>query len=105
MRVRKMENNAFDTKYGRKWLTDLLKTDLATIVFQKKDGTMREMHCTLMEQKIPAEKAPTGKGKKQSEDALAVFDIEKQEWRSFRFDSISRVDWNIDESIEFRKGM
>ena len=88
-----MESNAFDTKYGRKWLINLLKTDL------------REMHCTLMEQKIPTEKAPNGKGKKQSPDALAVFDIEKQEWRSFRFDSISRVDWNVDESVKFHEGM
>ena len=67
------------------------------IVFTKKDGTEREMFCTLSESKIPAEKQP----KSQASDsetagngdgsAIRVFDTSKQEWRSFRWDSVIEV--------------
>ena len=67
--------------------------------------TERKMVCTLVDDKIPSEKAPKNTGKSNSDEAIAVFDVEKQEWRSFRFDSIRSVVWNIDQSIEFRKGM
>jgi hypothetical protein len=69
-----------------------------TVKFTKKDGSDRTMLCTLNEQKIPFDKLP--KLKETSEetpavasivDAVRVFDVEKQEWRSFRFDSIKSV--------------
>jgi hypothetical protein len=46
------------------------------------------MLCTLAENKIPEGKRPIGSGKVKNDDALAVFDLEKLEWRSFRYDSI-----------------
>ena len=67
-----------------------------TIKFTKKDGSDRTMLCTLNEQKIPFEKLPKAKEDGSSAtsftaDAVRVFDVEKQEWRSFRFDSIKLV--------------
>ena len=63
------------------------------IVFTKKDGTQREMLCTLAEQRIPVEKQPktAESGSTTTGSALRVFDTEKQEWRSFRWDSVTKV--------------
>ena len=63
------------------------------IVFTKKDGTDREMFCTLNESKIPTEKQPKSEGTESTTagSALRVFDTEKQEWRSFRWDSVKEV--------------
>lgn len=76
----------------------LHETDL-TVVFTKKDGTQREMLCTLSEAKIPEDKRPKHvepeEGKKPrvlSNDVARVFDLDKREWRSFRWDSIIKVE-------------
>lgn len=83
------------------WLKGLLYDDIVTdlrITFTKKDGTDREMYCTLSESRIPTDKQP-----KESQtpstggSALRVFDTEKQEWRSFRWDSIKNVEFSIGE--------
>ena len=56
--------------------------------FTKTDGTVREMICTLQESfTIPYEKK-TDKQKPENNDILAVWDVEKHAWRSFRVDSI-----------------
>lgn len=73
-----------------------LRTNLEGIrvVFTKKDGTDREMLCTLAEGNIPTEKQPRLEKEADSspsESAVRVFDIEKQEWRSFRWDSVKTV--------------
>ena len=86
-----------DTKEGREWLRGLLRSENVTITFTKKDGTERTMVCTLAESKIPSEKAPKNTGKAQSEESCAVFDIEKQDWRSFRFDSVKKIEFSIGE--------
>ena len=84
-----------DTKEGREWLRGVLQMHETTIVFTKKDGTERTMVCTLAEDKIPSEKAPKNAGKSQSEDAIAVFDVEKSDWRSFRFDSVKKIEFSL----------
>jgi len=63
-----------------------------TINFTKADGTVRKMICTLEEGVIPpAEPKKTDRVKKENDDVLAVWDLEAQGWRSFRFDSILSV--------------
>lgn len=85
------ENKPLTTDEGKKWLRDLLKVGPATIVFVKKDGTERKMRCTLNESEIPQEFSPKNTGKAKSDDALAVFDVEKNAWRSFRYDSVKTI--------------
>jgi hypothetical protein len=63
------------------------------VTFTKKDGTNREMLCTLIERNIPADKQPKTETTSQtSGSAVRVFDIEKSEWRSFRWDSVTKVE-------------
>lgn len=84
----------------QQWLRGVLHDDNTKnlcVVFTKKDGSQREMFCTLSESRIPTEKQP----KTESEDseiagsAIRVFDTEKQEWRSFRWDSIKEVRMDV----------
>ena len=89
------KNSKIDSKEGREWLTSLLREQEVTISFTKKDGTERKMLCTLAENKIPNEKMPKNSGKSKSDDALAVFDIEKNEWRSFRWDSVTKIEFDL----------
>ena len=88
-------NSELNTPEGRQWLRDMLKGTEVAVTFTKKDGTERSMLCTLQESSIPTEKAPKNTGKAQSEDAIAVFDVDKQDWRSFRFDSVKKIEAQI----------
>jgi len=69
------------------------------VTFTKKDGTERAMRCTLVEGRIPTEHKPTTEAsnstRKNSGSALAVFDTEKSEWRSFRWDSVTKVEFTL----------
>jgi hypothetical protein len=67
------------------------------ITFTKRDGTEREMLCTLVEEAIPQAKQPKTQteGSSTAGSAVRVFDIEKQEWRSFRWDSVTKVSVNL----------
>ena len=90
-----MKNSEINTKEGREWIRGVLRMHETTITFIKKDGTERKMLCTLMEDKIPSEKTPKNSGKAQSEESIAVFDLEKEDWRSFRFDSVKRIEFSL----------
>lgn len=80
-----------DDPLAREWLRDMLKVGPARITFQKTDGTLREMNCTLEpEVVVPYEKKST-RTKTLSTETLAVWDIDKGEWRSFRYDSITTI--------------
>ena len=73
------------------WLTNLLHDGVVSVAFTKKDGTEREMACTLDENIIPKEFAPKGVERSKPVDSIAVFDVEKSEWRSFRWDSVKLI--------------
>lgn len=90
-----MKNSQVNTPEGREWLLVLLRERPVSITFLKKDGTERSMLCTLSESEIPKEKMPKGVERNKSEEALPVFDLDKQEWRSFRWDSVKTIEFNL----------
>ena len=73
------------------------KTKDLCVTFTKKDGTVRDMRCTLCEGRIPADKQPKTEGSTTTDSgsAVRVFDTEKQEWRSFRWDSVTKVSFEL----------
>jgi len=95
--------NAFSKDYpdhqvGRKWLVDLLKSQPITVVFEKTNGEHREMNCTLKDGvAIPYEKK-TDKQKKHDSEVLPVWDIDKNAWRSFRYDSIIKINFDLKDN-------
>jgi hypothetical protein len=85
----------FSTKKEKDWLRTLLHEREVGITFIKKDGSERLMWCTLSESKIPSEFAPKGSEKTKSDEVLPVFDIENNGWRSFRWDSITNIEFSL----------
>jgi hypothetical protein len=63
------------------------------VTFTKKDGSERKMLCTLIEGNIPADKRPKTETTTQTVgSAVRVFDKEVSEWRSFRWDSVTKLE-------------
>jgi len=75
------------------YLRGYLSESTITVTFTKKDGTSRVMKCTKQSDLIPADKQPKGTGSTPTGDAVAAFDLEKQEWRSFNTSNITRIEW------------
>ena len=69
-----------------------LAMDAQQVVFTKKDGTERVMNCTIDFMMIPVEHQPVIKEdapeRKISTETIRVFDLDINEWRSFRVDSV-----------------
>jgi hypothetical protein len=82
-------------KKGRKWLAGILEQSVVEVTFTKKDGTERVMNCTLLEDYLPE---TTGAGRSAGSDALAVYDVDADGWRSFRWDSIKAVKLSVESA-------
>lgn len=78
----------FEDEESKLWLKNVLKERPVKVTFTKSDGTEREMLCTLEPSKIVPHEKKTEREKAVNEDVLAVWDLEKKQWRSFRFDRI-----------------
>ena len=81
----------FNDVESRKWLTDLLHNGQLVITFTKVDGSERSMRCSLREDLVEHYERKTDRQRVINNDVLPVFDLDKQEWRSFRWDSIKKV--------------
>jgi len=85
-----------DAEIGRKWLKSALEKEIVEIVFTKKDGSERVMKCTLKEDVLPMIRSDDGTSiKSKSKEVLAVWDVESEGWRSFRWDSIKSVSFSL----------
>jgi len=88
--VNVFENN----QTGQDWLKSVLRDSEVTIKFEKNDGTERIMKCTLKSDLLPEVKQSENKKVRNvSNESLAVYDVEKNGWRSFRWDSIKSVEF------------
>jgi hypothetical protein len=71
-------------------LKDLLKKKIVSVTFVKTDKTERKMLCTLKENVLPVvESKEPKRTKKDNDNVLAVWDLEKEAFRSFRVDSVT----------------
>jgi len=86
----------------RDWVRSLLQKGAVTVTFTKADGTDREMLCTLDHSQIPEVPAKVipvdgivreSKQPRKEPDphSIRVFDLDKQQWRSFRFERLRKV--------------
>ena len=91
----------------RSWVRGLLTNSEVTVTFTKADGTDRDMLCTLDHSRIPVSPVKpvsvdgivreSRKPKKEPDPhSIRVFDLEKQEWRSFRFERLKKVTATLD---------
>lgn len=105
----------------RDWVRSLLQQQAITVTFVKADGTVRDMLCTLNADFIPTVSLPKGNAvsmaqaavktsissstiddllesvpntkprKEPDPHSIRVFDLDKLEWRSFRFDRLQKI--------------
>jgi hypothetical protein len=86
-----------EQKIFRDWLIGVLKTETVYLTFEKKDGTIREMKATLEESKLPVIEKKTDRVRRENDEVLSMFDLEKKEWRACRFDSITNINFTLGE--------
>ena len=84
----------------REYITEQLRSGIVTVTFTKVNGEQRVMPCTLQECFLPPVTVhytntdnpidfPTPKKeRKVNPDIISAFCTDKQEWRSFRIDSV-----------------
>ena len=70
-----------------------LQKKVMRVTFTKVNGEERVKDSTLQEYMLPE---TVESNRKQNEAVLPVFDINKGEWRSFRMDSITKI-----EAVEY----
>ena len=64
-----------------------LRARTCRVIFTKINGEERDMHCTLNVEFIPEDKRPKT-GKEYVDGVIRAFDINKQEFRSFRVENV-----------------
>lgn len=71
----------------------ILRDGPAKVVFTKKDGTIREMICTLKRAILEEKQVElVNSGRRVNEEVLNVYDLEKDDWRSFRIDNVHAIE-------------
>lgn len=73
------------------WSADLAAT-ICEVEFTKVDGTARKMRCTINEDYIKSYDTTvkkTERVRQANHEVARVFDVEINEWRSFRWDSVT----------------
>jgi len=81
--------NEQDKKIFREWLKHHLEYGPTLVTFIKKDGTVREMNCTTKLELVKLYEKKTDR--KINDEVCFAFDLVKQEWRSFRYDTITSI--------------
>lgn len=91
MKVIEHRTNDITIAAAKAVLIELLKTKMATGVahfaFQKKDGSIREAFGTIQSNVVAAKTNGNGISR-ECYNTTAFFDIEKGEWRSFRWETL-----------------
>lgn len=76
----------------------LLKRGLCEVVFTKKDGSERQMNCTLHPNYLPPP-VEGGRTRADNPEVVPVWDLDEGAWRSFRIDSIKDDSLKLIEEI------
>ena len=77
--------------YDYDTIKSCLKSMDGVVSFKKRDGSHRTMRCTLRNEALPEQTDIEEHVSASNKEYLAVWDLEKNGWRSFRIDSIEDV--------------
>jgi hypothetical protein len=80
----------------RDWVRGVLKEREVTVDFEKATGEFRSMKCTLSEDlgaKYTVTESTTPR--KPNPDVCVVWDTGQQAWRSFRWDRVKRIQFDL----------
>ena len=80
----------------REWLRGLLQEREITVHFEKANGEFRSMKCTLAESLGAKYTVTENKNsRKPNLDVCVVWDTTQQAWRSFRWDRMKRIEFQV----------
>lgn len=77
---------------SRDVVINMLKQGACNISFNKVNGERRDMRCTLKSDLLPeriVEQA--AKDSRHNDEVVSVFDMNKNDWRSFRMDNLITI--------------
>lgn len=74
-------------KMLRENMIEKLRESICNVEFTKVNGDTRIMKCTLLAEAIPEDQRPRISAE-YSPEVIRAFDINKQEWRSFKVDNV-----------------
>ena len=85
-----------ERKAMRDWMRELLLEREITVDFEKATGEFRSMKCTLRadlgaKYTVTESKNP----RKSNPDVCVVWDTNQQAWRSFRWDRVKRIQFDL----------
>jgi hypothetical protein len=84
---------------SRDAIVEMLREGVVSVKFTKKNGTIRDMECTLLPFYIPEDRRPKGTGNVTGENILRVYDIVEDDWRCFLVDNVLSVVAIIEDEI------
>jgi hypothetical protein len=80
----------------RNWVRGLLQEREVTVDFEKATGEFRSMKCTLREDLGAKYTMTESKNpRKSNPDVCVVWDTGQQAWRSFRWDRMKRIQFDL----------
>ena len=68
-----------------------LQKNVVLVNFTKVNGEVRNLRCTLQESYIPKSERANQANRYHNDSVMNVWDVEKDDWRSFRLDSVNSV--------------
>lgn len=81
-----------ELNFSRDSILQKLHEGETTVTFTKVDGSERVMRCTLNEAMLPpAEPTESTAERKVNPNVVAVWDLDKEGWRSFKVDSVKSL--------------
>jgi hypothetical protein len=73
-------------------IMDLLHNNNCEVTFTKIDGSVRVMPCTLRPEALPPKLTESRKTRAVNETLISAYCLDKNEWRSFRVDHVTKVE-------------
>jgi hypothetical protein len=77
-----------------------LKNGVISVTFTKVDGTNRTMRCTLQDDHLPEQFRGKGTILTEGANVIRVFDLDINEWRSFKIDSVKNLSYHSNISTD-----
>lgn len=81
-----MKQRVLESK--RQGILEELRQGIVDLQFKKVNGDLRNMRGTRSLDIIPEEKHPNGNGSEDNTNIVTLFDLEVEDWRSFRIENL-----------------
>lgn len=74
-------------------VVDLLKNNICNVSFRKQiTGELRTFRCTLNSCNLPEAKEPTKVRSESKTDAIRVYEVDLEAWRSFNLSNLESIE-------------